>query len=117
MWQNTHPSTRGHRTSRPSRSGFGLLVGLLLAQFCGACYVSVPISRSNRFKAFAAAEPADAPLQVGKTTKSQAAHLLGFPEGHSDDDAVWSYRELVTDAVGLWLPLIIPVHGGPIQPE
>jgi hypothetical protein len=69
------------------------------------------------YKAYTARATADIPIQFGKTTKNEAKRILGSPVMHSHDDTVWQYESWVTTSIGLWLPIIIPVHGGPIQSD
>jgi hypothetical protein len=69
------------------------------------------------YQAYAPGSTSNVPIKIGKTTKSDARRLFGDPDAHTSDDTVWEYRSIVTRGVGLWLPLIIPVHGGSIQPD
>ena len=93
------------------------LIALTLLSGGGGCYVSVPVPHGHPYKAYATTAPSKVPITIGKTTKSEAKRVLGDPYAHTSDDAVWVYSSLVTKAIGLWLPIIIPVHGGSIQPE
>jgi len=92
------------------------LLSLLLVFASSGCFVSVPTPHSTPFKKYAR-NSANEPIQLNTTTKDAARAKIGIPTFHSEDDTVWLYSKDVIDSIGLWLPIIIPVHGGSIQPE
>ena len=112
-----HLSSGRQRLSLWSGGTTRSLVALTFLSAGGGCYVSVPVPHGEPYKAYATTAPSNVQIAIGKTTKNEANHLLGDPFVHTNDDTVWMYQSLVTKAIGLWLPIIIPVHGGSIQPE
>jgi hypothetical protein len=80
------------------------------------CFVEMPVPSGNPFTGAVGEPDSKAQLKKGISTEVDAMRLFGDTYWKASSKAVIGYRGLAVDKLGLWLPILIRVHGGSIQP-